>query len=155
MRNCEILFRGKQKDNSRRIRHRNGQWIYGSLIVLDEDHVFICPPCEAASSLSCQEFIRLNSVMVDPSTVGQYTGYRDIKRNCMFDGDILLEGGIAGSKRELCQVEMEYGCFRINRPGRYMPVFYAENPEIVGNIHDNPELLEAIRAKRWRYTDEQ
>ncbi len=121
----EILFRGKRKlDN---------EWIEGSLHTekFTDDEEYLC--CEV-----CQ-------CDVYPETVGQYTGLRDKNGKKIFEGDIVLFPW--GEKREVFSVEFVEGefeaipkrkstdiwCIRI---GSYAPEF-----EIIGNIHDNPELL--------------
>lgn len=131
------LFCGKEIGNS------NGRWIFGSLIVLDEDFVFICPPYKFASSLSCQELIAINSVMVDPSTVRQYTGLKDKNGKRIFEGDIVT--GYFASEKIIGFIL--YGSdakFFIQRDGLFgIGLNNAEDwVEVIGNIHDNPELLE-------------
>lgn len=79
----EILFRGKTLDT--------GEWIYGSLIDLDREsgYVYIMPSHKGASTLSPFNLIRLHSVLVDPETVGQWTGLVDKNGVKIFDGDVV------------------------------------------------------------------
>ena len=69
------LFRAKE--------YKNESWVYGSLLV-GEDSVFIC--WETATKGVFQ------TVKVEPHTVGQYSGYRDICTTMLFEGDIITSG---------------------------------------------------------------
>ena len=127
----DILFRGKRMDN--------GEWVYGSLLQVE---------CEDGSIVTAI-FDRKDSggdAEVHPSTVGQYTGLKDENGKRIFEGDVVR----CGTGR-ICKVT-----FFIS-PGfsgfDLVPVvgFYAPPPnkwllfadtEIIGNIHDNQELLE-------------
>ena len=64
----EILFRGKRRDN--------GEWVEGGYIPLDVEsgYAYIVKPYHYASSLSPLDIIKLQSILVLPETVGQYTG---------------------------------------------------------------------------------
>ena len=78
-------------------------------------------------------------VEVDPETVGQFTGLKDENGKWIFEGDIVKTGGIA------------YGCrwddgnfeFGLYNKKESFGIAYADLPiSVIGNIHDNPELLE-------------
>ena len=122
----EILFRGKLVDS--------GEWIYGLLD--DEDHgadfTAIIPHRKHRAEYADWE--------VDPTTVGQYTGLKD--RN----GERIFEGDVVRISKTLFAVEWrdaEYVFGHIaGQPWSY-PYFasHAGSCEIIGNIHDNPELL--------------
>ena len=88
---------------------------------------------------------------VEPSTVGQYTGLTDKNGKRIFEGDILntkLESGnFAGFEWPYMKVGFIDGAFcLIDKIGRVFAVMGAFAPnisfEVIGNIHDNPELLE-------------
>lgn len=121
----EILFRGKRL-------HSDNEWAYGSLIVGGE------------GSTSIWSNDLADDVEVDPSTVGQYTGMTDKNGVKIFEGDII---SIPGSKKQGLPAEVYYfhmgGFFGLRRYG-YSEIRLEDSNEwavIVGNIHDNPELL--------------
>lgn len=128
----EISFRGKRADN--------GEWVYGYFY--EDIGSFIK---ELASSVST------NTHLVDRSTVGQYTGLTD--KNCkrIFEGDIIRTkeygkclGRVNVSGFDIFSVVYSPAVFRIERespPRGFNLVGNGADYEIIGNIHDNPELL--------------
>ena len=132
----EILFRGKRLDN--------GEWVYGDYWHLPEKN-FYC--------ISDKEFNR----KVTPETVGQYTGLTDKNGRKIFEGDIIhLEysqvffGGVYFGEYT-AKVSYKEGCFitdginngdEIETP---LSGFDNDEVEIIGNIHDNPEMLEVTK----------
>ena len=134
----EILFRGNRKDN--------GEWFEGCLLYDEENNeAFIAKHFEDKSGY-------FNEVI--PETVGQYTGLIDKNGKKIFEGDIVLFEDECPSNYEYHDcTEMrcgaiEYGdnCFYItNRIAVTMEDLIYDGKldvEVIGNIHDNPELLE-------------
>ena len=121
----EILFRGK--------RINNGEWVEGSLCQEgDNDAVII-------ESLSCYSdgFMQAFGAAVDPATVGQFTGLLDKNGKRIFEGDIIR------SQSRLYGVEWVqdgFGAYDSDGNGGPLSLF-AERYPVIGNIHDNPELL--------------
>lgn len=131
----EILFRG---------RNGNG-WFIGFLRKSKYDNYYIYDE-NGRSQLLSEE------------TIGQYTGLKDRNGTKIFEGDIF--GDSKG--QEIDVVVFEDGCFKLKsygfveycldgnayeeRWGEWdcQPIcnFCLEHDEILGNIHDNPELLE-------------
>ena len=129
----EILFRGKRKDS--------GEWVNGNLFLSDTDgRAYIL----AGSRIVTIEW------EVDPSTVGQYTGLRDKNGKRIFEGDMVS----TDIERPYLIVEFRDGCFMFNcndggedyydimLPILKDPQSVYKYGEVIGNIHDNPELLE-------------
>ena len=124
----EILFRGKRIDN--------GEWVEGNLFVPDKVD-FRKPPTEI---LMGTNIVRI-SYEVDPDTVDQYTG-KVVKTGKVFDGDI--GKSIDGIFLVCWDDEKAAFVMRFNEYP-YETLYLEEmwdDAEIIGNIHDNPELLE-------------
>ena len=126
----EIIFMGKRIDN--------GEWVYGSLFA-GFKKCYICP--EAIAMYNFDGALCLGGfIEVDPSTVGQYTG-RQCKNGKVFDGDIgkNIDGVFLvcwdEEKAAFVMRFLEYPFETL-----YLEEMY-DDTEIIGNIHDNPELL--------------
>lgn len=138
----EILFRGKRTDN--------GKWVEGGYIPLDVDsgYEYIVEPCNYASTFSALDKIKLNSILVIPETRGEFTGLTDKNGRKIFEGDI-VECWSEGVKAR-GTVQQRIDGLWIIYPAWQKRIMWGLCPdnngnttvEIVGNIHDNPELLE-------------
>ena len=123
----EILFRGKRTDN--------GEWVYGNLVRgCDEKYAYIV---EFGNKEMCSNYVNVN-----PDTVGQYTGLKDKNGTKIFEGDI-------GRRRDdifLIDWSEEKAAFVMVFYDYMCEILYLEemwdDAEVIGNIHDNPELLE-------------
>ena len=78
---------------------------------------------------------------VEPDTIGQFTSLYDKNRKEIYEGDILKAGDI-----ELLEVRFVRGVFAFLWNGNLDEEFPTSYPthewaEVIGNIHDNPELL--------------
>lgn len=121
----EILFRGKRIDN--------GEWVQG----------YFCKwPCVSWKELSCVivPVIGLENgiaeqVIVDPTTIGQFTGLTDKNGIRVWEGDIMALN--VSRKFVVCYDE---GMFYMN--GTAIPIRHCDSLTVIGNIHDNPELME-------------
>ena len=133
----EILFRGKKKDNE--------EWFYGYLVERNAKYyIYYEMPDEM-----CQTGNWFCNEEVIPETVGQYTGLTDKNGKKIFEGDILD----TDLKRPYLVVEFRDGCFMFNcNDGGddyydiMLPIVKEAHTEykygkVIGNIHDNPELL--------------
>lgn len=133
--NREILFRAKHIHAMDSNEHLNGTWVHGYLS--DKDYIY-------DKSLD-------GEFLVDENTICQYTGLTDKNGNKIFEGDVVRYGhGIYG--------EVKFGLYTASIPQNINQGFYVEFPEdslyreelgywrervvVIGNIYDNPELLE-------------
>ena len=132
----EILFRGKRVDNN--------QWTEGFLSFIYTDgrnsNGFIY-----TDKAQIYSPVEVRSHDVYTSTVGQFTGLCDKNGKKIFEGDILRDGqgddGVVTYLESVAQF-----CFMVGRnrwqlnegdPNRPKHLQYTE---VIGNIHDNPEL---------------
>lgn len=119
------LFRGKRWD---------GAWVYG--------YLYAKPILEKYFIISDE-----NQWLVDPDTLGECASMCDKNGKLIFEGDILK--GMRGLHRVYYDTSL--ACFewaKIN--GNWEESFsgFADEYEIIGNVHDNPELLEGAIEKK-------
>lgn len=138
----EILFRGKRIDND--------EWVCGSFC-MDAIEQFKGP-------VGVDGFIRLYDKAkdkmqmheVDRETVGQYTGLKDKNGNRIFEGDIIRAwNGQCGEVKWGHHVNAEYG---LDTYGWFVLIDDCATTldndwhghEVIGNVHDNPELMGGV-----------
>lgn len=134
----EIKFRGKRN---------NGKWAYGSLVYSENIQPAIYFEVGKGAARS------FDWCYVDPDTVGQFTGMRDKNEVKIFEGDIV----------RVCdedEDDIDIGVVKyIEAYGKYVVVYSQESgnwfdfedtdggfmaadcSEVIGNIYDNPDLL--------------
>ena len=130
----EIKFRGKRIDN--------GEWVYGyyfqgftgiSYILVMHDHI-----------LGMTEFYE-----VDPSTVGQFTGLKDINGKEIYKGDIVsfddCTSTESGYWEQSCIGVVEW-CnetvsFEVTNRLSAESYEVLDECVVIGNIYENPELF--------------
>lgn len=141
----EILFRGK--------RCNENEWAYGFYVKADRhwhEHGVHKDWIVYGAISNGGWFNMQGKCAVKPETLGQYTGLKDKHGKWIFEGDIIKipddydEFGVnAGEKYE---VMFGYGGFRLKpKYGRNAKGYWLEDDgivEVIGNIHDNPELVE-------------
>lgn len=133
----EILFRGKRKDY-------DNEWVYGL-------------PCyNIYKELCIQPTDELPCCVILPETVGQDTGLTDKLGERIFEGDI-----VAGA---VCWQERPKNGIAAFREGSFGLLWYRGDNEqfnaftsmcnieykVIGNMHDNPELLKG-GDDRWSH----
>ena len=138
----QIKFRGKRVDN--------GKWVYGNLVNCS-DCIYIVYEAFADDYRWGFENV---FIPIDHATVGQFTGLIDKNGKEIWEGDILFchEYDSSDCGHMIVQtfknavVGFGSGSYYYYPKGNMkMPhqlLMYAYEPEIIGNIHDNPELLE-------------
>ena len=141
----EVLFRGKQIDN--------GEWVEGYYVCLydtkgHKTHRIYTGYAETDCGDYYPEWFE-----VDPETVGQYTGLKDKNGKRIFEGDVVAQNWydynapLDDSFGEVvfCEYNCSFSVMDIENGG-IVPLgnchAYHWEAEVIGNIHDNPELLE-------------
>ncbi len=138
-----IKFKGKRIDNK--------EWVYGYLyklplpngevyMILTQDNNHLDNSLEPKYHLAFTLWVDL--FVVDPATVSQFTSLYDKKHNEIYEGDILAVQGMD----EKLEVRFVRGVFAFLLNGDLDNEFPTCSPthewaEVVGNIHDNPELV--------------
>lgn len=130
----EILFRGKAVNRDKfgdyRTNYKNGDWVYG-LISKPYWERFQNIPAEMTNTNG------ISGIEVDYTTIGQYTGLTDKNGSRIFEGDVLE--ALNGNRG---YVVFENGAFMKLGNNEDIPFSIAADiNEVIGNIHDDPELL--------------
>lgn len=122
--NDRYICKAKRKDN--------GEWICGNLIQRKiRSSKFYVIRVEDNGFDSYKEY------EVIPETVGQCTGLKDKNGKLIFEGDIVVSTSDRrlSDRPRLITIDFERGC-------NYCAA--RRKPVVIGNIHDNPELLEKL-----------
>ena len=139
-----IIFRGK---------HLCGQWYYGNLIVRETDSPVLETP-QAYRCVMIGDVDDGSAEEVVEETVGQFTGFLDADGKEIYEGDILHvpedtfnsemlyvvewnnDGFIARSVRSSTSSVLSWALKKDHAMKHYV-----RQVKVIGNIHDNPELL--------------
>lgn len=122
-----IKFRGK--------RLTDGKWIYGDFF-RNRGKSFITTDGIVENPLaSWQDY------NVDPDTVGQFTGIYDRKGSEIYEGDI-VRTSVSKNGIALVEWHCEHAAFVVHMKGSDQWYHLYKGYEKIGNIHDNPSLLE-------------
>jgi len=137
--NERYLFRGKLLDN--------GEWVQGYYV-------------GAVGYGDCDEICNINLVSghrveIDPDTVGQCTGLRDKRGKLIFEGDIAnieyteIDGEVCFAHEVVTWRDGGWVLLDVNTDS-YCVLDGKDNEilEVIGNIHDNPELLDGLPHRR-------
>ena len=128
----EILFRGKSVDN--------GEWFFGHFVhQYGADMIYLPDGTDREYGF---DYYHIN-----PDTVGQYTGLTDKNGKKIFEGDIVAGAVHWLERTKNGVVAFEDGSFGLiwyrGEVEQFNPFTSMCNVEyeVIGNIHDNPELL--------------
>lgn len=133
----EILFRGKRIDN--------GEWIEGGVVHQTDWYGNAVDKYFIIDGTYTYDYDIGEPELVIPETVGQYTGLTDKNGKKIFEGDI-----VSSNKRKTWigrgKVWFGNGAFWCGERewAKLLRMVCLEDEQavVIGNIHDNPELLE-------------
>ena len=132
--NNRYLYRAKRMDN--------GEWVEGTLLHKS-----------SSFSIECDEYYIFDGIetssnddlyLVDPSTICQCTALKDKNGNLIWENDIVKHDFGKDQIRvqlAIVKYDSKYACYQIKPIYDWM---YCDKSdcEVIGNIFDNPELLE-------------
>lgn len=151
----EILFRAKaiNRDTGyHRTKYKNGDWVYGLIIKPHYDD-FPTIPMEMRNTDG------IGGIDVDYKTVGRFTGLTDKNGKKIFEGDIVVTRYTNGKICSIGDIKFDCGVFgaewTVHKKHKTLVGSWGQlhnlrrldddiinHIEVIGNIHDNPELLE-------------
>lgn len=139
----DIEFRAKainrEEGREYRTNYKNGDWVYG--LITQRKNQYTCATMTNIDGVS--------NIDVDDDTLGQYTGHKDKKGVKIYEGDILnslyRDDGCEG----IYVIEFADGRFYPRRYKKHQQLVCITMRdlkwcEVIGNIYDNPELLEGV-----------
>lgn len=153
------LFKAKRLDN--------GEWVKGALVYNDMDKLYRIIIELDYSSGTCMTTAK--APRVDASTICQCTGLKDKNGNLIWENDIVCHAYTKYQKENtdyppFCRVEkrknyvIKWDNTMVHLGFRYhngRNIFHFKNgtvingdDEVIGNVFDNPELLESEEAGR-------
>lgn len=140
--NRKILFRGKKKGTN--------EWVYGYYVHFTdylrdrEIHLIFTGDADSMPKITGQGYDFIGGHFeVEPETVGQFVCL-DCKGNNLFEDDIVKTRVTNGRFKKnprfenlVISYKEKYGMWE----NGWIGTFYPQRMEVIGNIHDNPELL--------------
>lgn len=138
----EIKFRGKDI--------LTDKWVYGNLLHLGNAYAIVTSYEEEeleVNPISDRLEIRVEDIVgVYPETVGQLTEQLDKNGKEVYEGDVIIEklrrARKDGERLVICFDDFEWNGKNANGTTTSLSLLVEYHTiEVIGNIHDNPELL--------------
>lgn len=140
----EILFRGQTRRKGERIRldgtKVDSNWVYGGIFPNNDGGDF---------AIIYQQKPEIEKFPVYADTVCQYTGLTDKNGNKIFEGDIVKTkffgkccGHVNYADYDIFKIVYNEGAFYLENSTRKFLIDERAGLEVIGNIFDNPDLLE-------------
>ncbi|MDO5559406.1 MAG: YopX family protein [Oscillospiraceae bacterium] len=139
---CEILFRGQTRRKGEKVTIGGvpvpSNWVYGGIFPQNKGGDF---------AVIYQQEPNIEKFPVYTDTVGQYTGMKDKHGKKIFEGDILSAHFDESCPEDETRVVVEWNRFSFctHQSGCDPDIMEEEDNifwEVIGNIYDNPELME-------------
>lgn len=113
------------------------EWVYGSLHVFEAVRQPSSPKTYIRSGQQNKDWVK-----VEPTSVGQFTGLSDRNREDIYEGDIIVCDMIP--PEVVIFKDGRFATVPKDKPYRDTALIVSTIGEgciVIGNIHDNPELL--------------
>jgi len=144
-----------------RARDRNNKWIYGTGIVQVEHNTYDTDKWELVQKVNYDEldnyYPSYETEEIDIKTLGQYTGLKDKNGKEIYERDIVKINAhsydFGFEKDRIGEIRFLEGCFGFYKELSEKKYLFNELStefgygeleyyEVIGNIYENPELLE-------------
>jgi uncharacterized phage protein (TIGR01671 family) len=112
------------------------EWVYGDLIHYESGQAAIFSRQLSRYGYEATEISR--RTLIKPDTIGQYTELKDMNNREVYEGDILRDIDTG----QVTRVAYNAPSFILADNKRFFYwSFCVDAKEVIGNIHENPELL--------------